>query len=250
LAIQLRDEANTSVFVSEFTTLLNHQVMKKLLLSFATMCSLIGSTYAEAWYSAPLQAQELMFGNALKWSTIREISMKEFVLEKSTDGVHYDELATLEASSFSNVDKAYHFMDVNPLTESAFYRLKEIAQSGRFSYSQVVEVEKKIVNDLHMLSMTSVQVNKQFTVKFDAIRAVETTCTLKNFKGEVLDTYTKSLKNGLNEIVVELGQRPPGIYFFSVKNGEEIENFTLTRVVTEETIRPPVAELGGTKRNN
>lgn len=205
---------------------------------------------AEAWYSSPLQAQEMKFGNALKWSTIWEINMKEFVIEKSLDGIAFDEIATLQAASFSNVDKSYHYLDVNPMADASYYRLKEIAENGKYSYSQMIFIEQKRTNDLHMVSMTNVLVSKDFNVKFDAMKELEATCTLKNYKGQVLDTFTQKMKNGLNDIKLNLEQRAPGVYFFTVKNGDELESFTLTRVTTEETKLPPVADTRHDKNRN
>lgn len=215
--------------------------MIKLLSTFSILLLSLCNLNAEAWYSAPLSAQELMFGNALKWSTVWEINVERFIIEKSIDGVSFDEIGTLQASGFSNVDKSYHFLDVNPIGDVAFYRLRELAPNGKFSFSQVIVVERSITNDLHMLSMSSVLVSKNFTVRFDAMKDVKTTCILRNFKGEVLDQYQKELKSGLNEMIVDLQQRSPGYYFFSVVNGDERENFTLQRVQTEDAIIPPVA---------
>ncbi len=213
----------------------------------------IGTTLglrAEAWYSSPLQAVEMKFGTALKWSTIWEINMKEFVIEKSLDGIDFDEIATLQATSFSNVDKSYHYLDVNPLYGAAYYRLKEIALNGKYSYSTIVYFERKHTNDLHMVAMSNVQVSKIFNIKFDTMKELEVTCILKNFKGQVLDTFTQQMKNGLNDIKLNLEHYAPGIYFFTVKNGEELENFTLTRISNEATLLPAVADTRQVKNRN
>jgi hypothetical protein len=224
--------------------------MKHFLLSTSLAILSITTLSAEAWYSAPLQAQELMFGNALKWTTIWEINLQQFVVEKSLDGIEFDEIGTLSANGFSNIDHSYHFMDVNPIGDIAHYRLKEIGDSGTFSYSTILTVEKTITNDLHMLSMSSLSVSSSFTAKFDAIKDVKVTCKLKNLRGVVLDNWTQDMKNGLNDVKVDLSQRNPGLYFLEVLNGEEKEYFTLVRVETAETKLPPVADARATKHKN
>jgi hypothetical protein len=224
--------------------------MKKFLYAFVLTLFSVCSLKAEAWYSAPLQAQELMFGNALKWSTIWEINLQQFVVEKSMDGIDFDEIGTLDANGFSNVDHSYHFMDVNPLGDIAHYRLKEIGDSGTFSYSAIITVEKTVTNDLHILGMSNLYVSSDFSVKFDVIKDLKVTCNLKNLRGKLLDTWAQDMKNGLNDVKVDLKQRNPGLYFLEVINGTEVEHFTLMRVENAETKLPPVANLRSTKIKN
>jgi hypothetical protein len=200
------------------------------------------SAHAEAYYSSPLESQELMFGNALKWNTIWEIDMQKFVVEKSFDGITFDEIATIDASGFSNIDKSYHFLDVNPLGDVSYYRLREINQSGKFSYSQIITAIKKSTNDLHLLNMSDVNVASTFRLQFDAMKELEVKCTLKNLQGKVIDTFTKDMINGLNEIEFDFKQQKPGIYFVEVRNGKEKENFIVMRTETQETKLPPVAD--------
>lgn len=224
--------------------------MKKLIyLSLAIALS--GTTLkAEAWYSAPLQAQELIFGNALQWSTIWEANLQQFVVEKSVDGVTFEELGILQASSFSMVDKNYHIMDVNPLSEVTFYRLKEITTNGKFSVSQAIMVERKQRNDLHMLAMSNVKTGDSFSVKLDALKDLKVTCVLKSYKGEILESFTQNMKNGLNEVKFDLKQRPVGLYFVQVINEDEKETFMIERMETTETKLPPVADANLNRLRN
>jgi hypothetical protein len=223
-------------------------VVMKYAILFVFVCLVIQTRLtAEVWYSAPLQAEELIFGNSLKWASIWEINVEQFIIEKSTDGTSFEEIGTLAAAGFSNVDKSYHFLDVNQTEDLSFYRLKEISAGGKYSYSHVTMVERQLKNDLLLLSMSNLNVSKTFTAKFDAVADLTVTVTLKNFSGQTIDKFEKTMKNGINDIAIEMEQRKPGFYFLSVENGDEKEKFTLQKVITGETITTPVAD---TRKNN
>ena len=75
----------------------------------------------------------------VEWSTAQEINTKEFVVERSTDGVRFQPIGTVAAKG-GNGSNNYSLTDVQPVTGVNYYRLKSIDRDAKFEISKVVKV--------------------------------------------------------------------------------------------------------------
>lgn len=72
--------------------------------------------------------------NYVYWQTAMEINNKEFVIERSADGIHFEEIATIAGKINSRVFNSYSFADKEALTGLSYYRLKQVDLDGSFKY--------------------------------------------------------------------------------------------------------------------
>ncbi len=79
--------------------------------------------------------------NKLQWLTANEINTKEFIIEKSTDGITFNTIAVKTATG--SINNFYQYDDCSIYSGTQFYRLKMIDNDGRFSYSTVVKLTNK-----------------------------------------------------------------------------------------------------------
>jgi hypothetical protein len=79
----------------------------------------------------------------IDWSTATEVNSKEFVIERSVDGVRFDALLYQHASGNSSSVKTYAAKDAHPLKGVSFYRLVQKDIDGRIKQFET----KKIVNN-------------------------------------------------------------------------------------------------------
>lgn len=72
----------------------------------------------------------------LNWRTANEINTLKFVIEKSTDGIHFSSIG--EVPSFNNsTANSYAFTDSNLVAGQNYYRLKMVDVDEKFAYSPV-----------------------------------------------------------------------------------------------------------------
>lgn len=71
----------------------------------------------------------------LNWSTAAEINFSHFEVERSSDAIHFNTLATLSSNGNS-----YSYKDQHPLNGNCYYRLKEVDIDGSFQYSAIISV--------------------------------------------------------------------------------------------------------------
>jgi autotransporter-associated beta strand protein len=82
----------------------------------------------------------------LKWVTATEINNDFFTIERSKDGVNFQEVAIVPSKSLngnSTISISYFFQDHLNMSGEYYYRLKQSDFDGKFSYSKVVAVKIK-----------------------------------------------------------------------------------------------------------
>ncbi len=76
----------------------------------------------------------------LAWTTSQEVNTKEFVVERSLDGVRYEVLAMVAARGNSTVPLNYAAIDAHPVQGNNYYRLKTVDADGKTTLSNVVKL--------------------------------------------------------------------------------------------------------------
>jgi glucose/arabinose dehydrogenase len=98
--------------------------------------------------------------NELKWVTESEESMDKYVVEYSTDGIHY--AAAGEVLSRNSASRSvYTFQHAVPNTTTSYYRLKLLGSDGDFEYSAVITIGADTRKELKIYptSITNGKVN-------------------------------------------------------------------------------------------
>lgn len=80
--------------------------------------------------------------NVLQWTTATEINNDYFQLERSTNGYEFTSIATIDGAGNSTSIKNYEFTDENASEKIYYYRLKQVDFDGRFSYSNIISIER------------------------------------------------------------------------------------------------------------
>jgi hypothetical protein len=76
----------------------------------------------------------------LAWTTASETNNSFFTVERSTDGVHFEEVVKQDGAGNSNGIRNYDAVDANPYLGVSYYRLKQTDFNGDFTYSDMVPV--------------------------------------------------------------------------------------------------------------
>jgi Secretion system C-terminal sorting domain len=82
----------------------------------------------------------------LNWATAAEQNAREFVIERSADGVHFSALTSVAATGNSNIERKYNALDASPLNGRNFYRMQQIDLDGTKAYSNIVMINMSISN--------------------------------------------------------------------------------------------------------
>lgn len=80
-------------------------------------------------------------GAEINWVTASEENNLQFVLERTTDGEHFETVAILDGQGSTQANTAYSFADGRVSDELTYYRLRQIDVDGRPTFFEMVSVE-------------------------------------------------------------------------------------------------------------
>lgn len=108
--------------------------MKTVITTLVLVIALVYSTTTKAQsvkinqINASIEKEESE--TMLKWSTSREVNTSYFIVEKSTDGVNYTQIATVKASGNSVFPHNYQFADINKTIVPSTFRIVLVTMDG------------------------------------------------------------------------------------------------------------------------
>ena len=80
----------------------------------------------------------------LAWTTSTETNTRNFVIQRSIDAVHFNNVGSVTAAGNSTANKDYSFIDAGALNAGAkvlYYRLQAVDNDGKFSNTKIAKVE-------------------------------------------------------------------------------------------------------------
>ncbi|MDE3247334.1 MAG: S8 family serine peptidase [Bacteroidota bacterium] len=112
------------------------------------LANAVGGTnaFAMRWISAVAQVQNKQV--RVSWSVGNEFNIARYELQRSSDGVLFNEtIATVAPLAGNAVSKNYQAWDYLPLKTAGYYRVKQIANDGRIGFSPVMTVPAVAAGD-------------------------------------------------------------------------------------------------------
>jgi hypothetical protein len=77
----------------------------------------------------------------LKWTTATEVNNDFFTVERSRNGMSFEEVAKVDGAGNSSTSMSYSAPDKSPLEGTSYYRLKQTDYDGKYEYSQIIAIE-------------------------------------------------------------------------------------------------------------
>lgn len=148
----------------------------------------------------------------LSWHTFTERALDYFTVKKSTDGINWTDLETINAKGNSSVRTNYEFWDENPHYGINYYRLECRDLSNEVFHSTVVDVN---LSGVDLLSIYPNPNNGTFSLYTDAHSDNKIEVTIYNVQGKIVHTQHSLAKDGVNEIPLSLDLNT-GVYFLSM----------------------------------
>lgn len=221
------------------------QKIYQTLLGIFSLMIFISSVKAEVTYALPLTGAELQIGNMLEWSTALEMHSERFVIQRSMDGISYEDIGRVDAAGLSKEETDYHFMDIGINNTKTYYRLKQVDDDGTASYSQTTLIHKAMSNKFMVMSMSSPEAAKRFEVAIDFSEEGNIEYELCSLSGEKIVEVDATVGIGLNSLFFDLENENEGIYKINIRMGGEEETLVIRKVLDEVRKKPNVASKNG-----
>ena len=156
-------------------------------------------------------------GIEIKWTNSTESNVKDYTVEKSTDGIVFKDVQ-LQPAKYNNLAAAnYIWLDTEKFTGNVYYRIRAEELSGVKILSSIVKVSK---TDSEFFTVAPnpvtgkimyLQINSASTGKF--------VIQISDMSGRKVYNTVFSAASGLNNLSMNLPARiAPGLYMASLKS--------------------------------
>ena len=149
----------------------------------------------------------------VQWSTSEEQNALAYEVEYSVNGRIWNRLASIAAAGNSNTVNHYSYTDYNRTVETIYYRIRQIDQDGRFSFTPVQAIRKTGSRAVEV-SISAVQ--HKVLLQFSEQVKGNLTVRFVSGNGQVADQQV--LSNASGQVV--LTAKVSGNYIISLSNGQ------------------------------
>ncbi|MCA8829161.1 T9SS type A sorting domain-containing protein [Hymenobacter pini] len=150
-------------------------------------------------------------GNQLRWATAQEVNSARFVVERSADGLSYQDVASVAAAGNSASGRSYQYLDATS-QRTAYYRLRQVDTDGKTAYSSVVVVTRAATTAAPALVAFPNPFEGELLVALPAgASAQAATVSLTTLAGQTV--YSRTLDvSGVAQALPGLPALKPGVY--------------------------------------
>lgn len=162
----------------------------------------------------------------LQWATASESNSSHFEVERSADGLGFQSVGSVPAAGNSADERQYQFIDpsvVNLGARLLYYRLRQVDQTGGFSYSEVVTIgissEGQGIGGVYPVPAEDF-LNVDFALRNSGTVKID----LINMWGQVFPLYQsgQELDAGWHQQRLDISRFSAGSYILLMRTGTDI----------------------------
>jgi len=164
----------------------------------------------------------------LDWTTALEINSDFFEVQRSLDGLTFQNLGNVPAAGQSDQPLTYDYTDIGVrslATDRVYYRLRQVDIDGQFAFSPLVELSLTKIVQLD-LKVYPNPTTGPVTISWTPVRLDEpASCSLTNQQEQVIKQI--NLDASQSQFTWEMEGLAAGSYFLRLTQGGEAETTTL-----------------------
>ncbi len=149
----------------------------------------------------------------LNWATASEFNNDFFTIQKSLDGLAFENLGNKDGAGFSNTIINYDYIDEEPAQGISFYRLKQTDFNGNTAYSNVESVN---IDGLEIIDLYPNPAQGQITFHVASSFEGSINVYISNVVGQRIYSTTKTVGKQIHEFTLSTTELPTGYYFLEV----------------------------------
>lgn len=194
-----------------------------------------------------LQAQNVVFqqelkgevfpiGHLLRWQTSFEAPGVQFILEKSTDGMTFQEITQVNGKGGLSIQNDYQYLATDVIDALNYYRLRIVQPNQAHSLSPIVSLQNHTANQFAILRYSDILPTTSFELEVQGRSRGFLKWHLRHLEQSVAERGEWILDFGVNSYSLDLSAMPEGPYQLAMQLGDEVETLTIKKV-SEATLK-------------
>jgi hypothetical protein len=170
-----------------------------------------------------LSFEATMSGNRvmLTWTTATEINNDYFTVERTLDGILFEEVIEMPGAGNSFVPLTYVAYDNNPVPGLSYYRLKQTDYDGQFEYSSMVELDNSYVSEATLCRVIKSD-NTKVILDYQVRNNIRYDLYVYDITGKIVKHDIVYSEEGHNQYELDIRNYRSGTYFITLQNNNEI----------------------------
>jgi hypothetical protein len=156
--------------------------------------------------------------NKILWETASEENTAWHVIEKSSDGIRFNDLGKVAAAGNSTSPKEYNMLDNTPFPMT-YYRLRTVDLDGSIGYSPIAAV-KRYVSNFDLVEVFPNPTDNLINARLTSSGNEEISFKVVDALGRVVYQADKKLTSGSNTISIETSNFERAVYYLHITNSE------------------------------
>jgi hypothetical protein len=160
----------------------------------------------------------------LFWSTSKENEAVRFDIEKSSDGINFTKIGTVNGyTNYISEVNHYSFIDPSEFSGKAWYRIVMLSNKGGKKYSRIIQLtDEQIYFGLNNIINPF---RNELSFEIITTNSAKIDVSLIDLFGKTVKTKSYTVYSGVNSLsIVNTEGLPSGIYILQVKNKDIIIN--------------------------
>ena len=156
----------------------------------------------------------------IAWNLGPEQDFFNYFIERSVDGVSFENIGKVEGLGNDNGSNSYEFMDRTPIMGRNYYRVKQVGLNTPITYSRTVDV---LITMPQMSEIYAYPNPVKDVLHLEALEDVEEGAVLEvmNALGQVISS--QRLSKDEKQIELNFSQYVPGTYFIRIQSASSKE---------------------------
>lgn len=157
----------------------------------------------------------------LNWATATEKNSHHFEIERSVNGLNFENIDAVKAKGKSAVVIAYQYADRSPSLNSniLYYRLRMVDNDGSYTYSNTIAINRN-VRTTGTISVFPNPFSDEAYAEITLKEAAIVNSSITDLTGKVMDKNSISFDSGYHVFTLPTNDLKPGIYFVNItQNG-------------------------------
>ena len=158
----------------------------------------------------------------LSWRTESETNNRGFGIERSIDGLHFNEIGWVDGAGNSTATKDYSAIDSEPMKGRTYYRLRQVDEDGQSVNSQIVTIESEAELSLVSLFPSPVAVGGIMEVTIQNEKQQIVSFSVSNLLGQIVWSKQVEMGTGVQSVHIPTGNMASGGYILKVASNKAV----------------------------
>ena len=156
----------------------------------------------------------------ISWSTASEFNSLNFIVQRSTDGVHYTNIAIVPSSGNSNQIRSYSVYDTSVNANSSYYRLVETDIYGTQTIYSFIQVKCGEVNGVHIF-----YAEPRVIAEINSTKDKMLNFSVYEVSGKLIHQESRQVLRGYNRLDLGIKNKlADGIYIIQMTDEDKISS--------------------------